>query len=85
MSQDPYEPEDQRPQGNYLFWALLGTALVVAGGTTALLRKMTERPDLAAADPLLVTALQWARRLATLGLALIGGLLVSQFLGRKKD
>lgn len=85
MSQDPQEEPDQQPEGNYLFWALLGTALVVAVGSTALLRKMVERPELAAADPLLVNVLQWARRSATLGLAVIGGLLVVQFFGRKKD
>jgi hypothetical protein len=46
---------------------------------------MKERPELAAADPLLVTVLQWARGLATLGLAVISGLLVAQFFRRKEE
>jgi hypothetical protein len=84
VSEEPYQGSDQKPEGNYLFWALLGTALVVAVGATALLRKMTERPELAAADPLLVTVLRWARSLAMLGLAVIGGLVAVQFFSKKK-
>ena len=83
MSLEPAQGDEQ-PEGNYLFWSLLGTALVVAIGSTALLSKLNQRPELLAADPLLVTLLQWARRLSTLGLAVIGGLLLFQFLGPKK-
>ena len=79
MSLEPLQGDEQ-PEGNYLFWSLLGTALVVAVGCTALLRKLTERPELAAVDPLLVSVLQWARVLATLGLAVIATLLALQFL-----
>jgi hypothetical protein len=74
MSQGTEGP--QEAQGNYLFWALLGTGLVVLVGCTALLNKMDERPDLAAADPVLVTVLQGFRVAAGLGLAAMAGLML---------
>lgn len=84
MSEDIYQEPDQQPEGNYLFWALLGTALVVAIGCSALLGKMQARPELAAADPLLVTLLQWARGLAVMGLAVLAGFLAVQYFGKPK-
>jgi len=69
MSQGTEASEEA--QGNYLFWALLGTGFVVLVGCTALLNKMDQRPELAAADPALVTVLQVFRMAAGLGLAVI--------------
>ena len=52
--------EDGGGEGYYLFWALFGGALVLAFGSTAILSKMAERPDLAAADPLMASLLKVA-------------------------
>jgi hypothetical protein len=71
--------EDQEPQGNYLFWALLGTALVIGVGSTAMLDKLAERPELAAADPLLVQVLKGGRILAALLLAWLAGSLLMRW------
>jgi hypothetical protein len=75
----------EEAQGNYLFWALLGTGFVVLVGCTALLNKMDERPDLAAADPALVTVLQVFRIAAGLGLAVIAVLMLLPLKESPKD
>jgi hypothetical protein len=74
MSQGTEGP--QEAQGNYLFWALLGAGLVVLIGSSALLNKMEQRPELAAADPALMTGLQVLRILAGLGLGLLALLML---------
>ncbi len=56
----PSLEEDQGSEGYYLFWALLGGSLVLAFGSSALLSKMAERPELAQADPLLTGLLKAA-------------------------
>jgi hypothetical protein len=73
-------------QGYYFFWALLGGALVLALGSSALLAKMDERPELANADPLLVTILKIARVLAWIGILILCAIFVLQtFQGSKES
>lgn len=84
MSLEPAQEHDEQPEGNYLFWALIGTAFVVILGSTAILNKMQERPNLAEADPFLMNVLRWARISAGAGLVLMAGLLSLQLLKSKK-
>ena len=84
MSLEPAQDIDEQPEGNYLFWSLLGTALIVALGSTAMLSKFAERPELAASDPTLVTVLKGARLIAAIVLGSMGALLALQFLKPKK-
>lgn len=80
MSLEPAQEHDEQPEGNYLFWSLLGTALIVALGTTAMLSKFAERPELAASDPMLVMVLKGARFLAAIVLGAMAALLALQYL-----
>lgn len=84
MSLEPAQDIDEQPEGNYLFWSVLGTALVVALGSTAMLSKFEERPELAASDPLLVNVLKGARLIAAITLGAMAALLALQFLRREK-
>lgn len=84
MSLEPGQEADEQPEGNYLFWSVLGTALIVALGSTALLGKFEERPELAAADPLLVNLLKGARLVAAVVLGSVAALLALQFLRPSK-
>ena len=84
MSLKPGQEGDEQPEGNYLFWSLLGAGLIIAIGASALLAKFQERPELAAADPLLVNVLKGARLLASILLGAMAALLALQFLKPKK-
>jgi hypothetical protein len=73
------EPEeDETGKGYYLFWALLGGALVMALGSSAILNKMAQRPELADADPLLASILWGARFVAWAGVAVLAIILAVQ-------
>ncbi len=85
MSLEPGQDLDEQPEGNYLFWSLLGTGLVVAIGCSAMLGKLEERPELAAADPLLVSVLKGARLMACIGLGAMAALLALQYLRPNKN
>lgn len=49
------------PKGGYLYGAGILAGLTIAIGSGAILGHFAERPELAAADPLMQTALVWGR------------------------
>jgi hypothetical protein len=72
------EEEGAGSEGYYLFWALLGGSLVLAFGSSAILSKMAERPELAHVDPLLAGLLKAACYGSWAAVAVLGAFLIFQ-------